>query len=328
MKPTRWTVYCHTHNESGRKYIGLTKYTMMHRWNQHVSQSARSVGGRWHFPNAIRKYGKDAFSHKILETFNTLEEANKLEEKYIKEFDTRNPEKGFNIMRGGNHIPHPINNEYRKDPEYIKQSSLAAKARWQNPEIRFKNLAANKIAHNTPEYKEKASIVSKEIHSRPEVKTKLRESTLRLAETGIYSSEDFKSKMSEIAKQRTFSEERLKNQSKASKKLWEDKDYQNKMVESQKAFWSGSEGQQIIENSKEKISAALKGRKLLKSTINKIIEKRRQNDEKRCAAKTYKICKIHGKILLQDCYKRPKPTNGFFRYDCKICLKVHKEKRK
>lgn len=44
-KPVRYTVYCHIHIESGRRYVGLTKLTMMKRWNQHV-YNAESKKGR------------------------------------------------------------------------------------------------------------------------------------------------------------------------------------------------------------------------------------------------------------------------------------------
>jgi hypothetical protein len=90
-----WTIYCHTHVDSGRRYVGLTSRSMERRWSQHVAQAKTSRGGRWHFPNAIRKYGKNAFSHEILEICYSLEEANTAEDKWINHFDARNPERGF-----------------------------------------------------------------------------------------------------------------------------------------------------------------------------------------------------------------------------------------
>ncbi len=96
-----WTIYCHIHIESGRRYIGLTSQTMAQRWKTHVSHAKSSKGGRWHFPNAIRKYGKDAFSHEELACSWTLEDANATEEALILQYDTRNPGKGFNLAKGG-----------------------------------------------------------------------------------------------------------------------------------------------------------------------------------------------------------------------------------
>jgi hypothetical protein len=133
---------------------------MERRWSQHIIQAKHSVDGRWHFPNAIRKYGKDAFSHEVLQICNSLEEANKFEEEFIKKFDTRNPEKGFNISRGGAHVPHPI----KKNP-------------WNNPEFRLKVSSSMKKKWQDPAYRLVASLSSQEVLSRPEVRQKLSEAT-------------------------------------------------------------------------------------------------------------------------------------------------------
>lgn len=100
-----WTLYCHIHIETGRRYVGLTSQTMMQRWKIHISKAKSSKGGRWHFPNAIRKYGPDAFSHEVLEFCHSLEVANLAEECWIEFYDTMNSEKGFNVLKGGTHIP-------------------------------------------------------------------------------------------------------------------------------------------------------------------------------------------------------------------------------
>jgi len=113
-----WTIYCHTLVADGRRYVGLTKRTMGRRWSQHVTQSRSSKGGRWHFPNAIRKYGPEAFSHEVLEVCEDLDVANLAEECWIELLDTRNPEKGFNLAKGGAHIPHPIRRNPWDDPGY------------------------------------------------------------------------------------------------------------------------------------------------------------------------------------------------------------------
>ena len=109
MGQSRWTVYCHIHRATGRRYVGLTKKTWRKRWNQHVYTASKLAKKGWsHFANAIRKYGKDAFDHEVLEVCDTLDEANAAEEKWIEHFDSRNPEKGFNLKRGGDHLPHPV----------------------------------------------------------------------------------------------------------------------------------------------------------------------------------------------------------------------------
>jgi hypothetical protein len=78
---------------------------MERRWINHIHAARSSNGGRWHFPNAIRKYGKDAFSHEVLAMSWDLDGANATEAAIIQQYDTTNPTKGFNITKGGTHFP-------------------------------------------------------------------------------------------------------------------------------------------------------------------------------------------------------------------------------
>jgi len=141
---------------------------MMQRWKTHVSKAKASKGGRWHFPNAIRKYGSQAFSHKVLEICTSLEEANEAEDAWINSFSTRFPEFGFNLAKGGEHKPHGIRQNPWNNPEF-RAKQLSRPVPFNNPQAR----AANKAALNTPESKAKRSISSKEVTSRPEVLAKI-----------------------------------------------------------------------------------------------------------------------------------------------------------
>jgi len=58
--------------------------------------------GRPHFLNAIEKYGKENFKRKILEYFDTKEEAFDAQEKYINKYNTLAPY-GYNISPTGGH---------------------------------------------------------------------------------------------------------------------------------------------------------------------------------------------------------------------------------
>lgn len=134
---------------------------MLQRWNDHIYAAKRAKGGRWHFPNAIRRYGKDAFSHEILEICNSIELANAAEEKWIEFYGTRNSEKGFNLTKGGGHVPHSHINP------------------WDRPEYRAANLAASRarLAAAT-----RISSLNK-VQSRPEVRKRLSEIMKRVAAT-------------------------------------------------------------------------------------------------------------------------------------------------
>lgn len=158
----KWTVYCHTHTESGRRYVGLTSRSMERRWSQHVVQSRASKDGRWHFPNAIRKYGPEAFSHEVLAECKTLEDGNATEEALVLQYETRDPSKGFNLMKGGDHTPHPIKNPWDR-PEFREKHKDAWK-RFHTPQARAKQ----RISLTT----EIRSAATKKAMARPDVKAK------------------------------------------------------------------------------------------------------------------------------------------------------------
>ncbi len=180
----RWTVYCHVHDESGRLYVGLTRLTMMKRWNQHL-QNARNKSGKGchHFWNAIRKYGKDAFSHHILSICHDVNQGNLVEEVWIELFDTRNPEKGFNLARGGAHTPHSIRKNPWNNPEYkVRQLNRLRSPEWKEhmnaPDIKTKMSQAsrgrkNKNPWNDSKYKEKNLPILLSRNTNPIVKSSI-----------------------------------------------------------------------------------------------------------------------------------------------------------
>jgi len=181
----KWTIYCHTHIESGRRYVGLTAQTLEKRWKNHICASKSAKGGRWHFPNAIRKYGPEAFSHEVLEICEDLDVANLAEECWIELLDTRNPEKGFNLAKGGVHVPHRIRKNPWDNPAFrarnisdmskchTPESRAKSKAALNSPEVKAKISAAARAAAARPGSKEKRIAASKEVTSRPEVLAKM-----------------------------------------------------------------------------------------------------------------------------------------------------------
>lgn len=204
MEQQYWTIYCHTHADSGRRYIGLTSQTMMKRWNQHISKSKSSKDGRWHFPNAIRKYGKDAFSHEILEIYDTLEAANLAEEKWINHFDTRDPEKGFNLAKGGEHKPHLIRKNPWDDPEYREKHCLITRNNWNNPEYRAKCHLAIKNRWNDPTWVANNRIACKAALNTPESRMRRSKSSILM-----WKKEDYINKQLDWIKSERFRQECL-----------------------------------------------------------------------------------------------------------------------
>ena len=93
-------IYKHTNVINGKVYIGQTSVTTQSRW-----RNGGGYQGSPHFYAAIKKYGWINFSHEILATVETMEEANKLEQFYIQYYNSTHPDHGYNIQLGGsNHL--------------------------------------------------------------------------------------------------------------------------------------------------------------------------------------------------------------------------------
>lgn len=92
-----YCVYCHTNKITGKKYIGITSQKPERRW-----ANGNGYTNNKYFFRAIEKYGWHNFQHEIFYTNLQKEEAEKIEIKLISEYDSANPDKGYNIELGGN----------------------------------------------------------------------------------------------------------------------------------------------------------------------------------------------------------------------------------
>lgn len=91
-----YTVYLHRNKINNKVYIGQTKQNLEKRW-----RSGEGYVKCSYFYSAIIKYGWTNFEHIVLQTNLTSEEADYFEEKYISEYDSTNPAKGYNLRTGG-----------------------------------------------------------------------------------------------------------------------------------------------------------------------------------------------------------------------------------
>lgn len=91
-----YTLYLHI-SPKGKRYVGITCLPPEQRWKY----GGRGYDRNTYFWNAIKKYGWDNFQHKILATNLSKEEAELAEIKCIKHWHTQDPQKGYNICRGG-----------------------------------------------------------------------------------------------------------------------------------------------------------------------------------------------------------------------------------
>jgi len=348
-----WTVYCHTHVESGRRYIGLTKQTVERRWAEHVSKAKSAKGGRWHFPNAIRKYGKDAFSHEILTVCSSLEEANAYEAYFINLFRTCDPLFGFNLAQGGEHKPHPIRKNPWDDPGYRAQQMRRQFGF--TPEVQAKIRAIE----STPEFRMRASLASKEVHSRPEVKAKmsaaskgrklnpdhraialeaLHSPAARAASKAAMNTPESRVKRSLAAKKALANPETRKKISagvsaaKAGKpyslerranmrKKFGTPQMRRKLSEAASRYWSTHS---VSAETRGKLRATFLGRshtddaKAKVSSFQQSIKQQKMKYVLLDGAITHKLCRVHGMIPIADCWVG-KYSNGEPRVMCKQC---------
>jgi len=115
-------VYKITNLKNEKIYIGITNQGHQTRWWKHCSDANADTGFPIH--NAIRKYGKDNFQIEVIETIEN-EDYDYLKEReqfWIKEFDSYNREKGYNLTLGGDGTFGRFHSDETKDK--IRQKAL------------------------------------------------------------------------------------------------------------------------------------------------------------------------------------------------------------
>lgn len=94
---TNYCVYKHT-SPSGKVYIGITGAKPEARWRE-----GRGYSRNGHFFSAIEKYGWDNFSHEILATNLTKDEACAMEQTLVASHRSNEPAYGYNRTSGGDY---------------------------------------------------------------------------------------------------------------------------------------------------------------------------------------------------------------------------------
>ncbi len=275
MDTIEWTIYCHTHIESGRRYVGLTGRTWQERWRGHVC-GARHF--QTYFANAIRKYGKHAFSHEVLEVCHTVDSANAAEKHWIAKYDTMNPEKGFNLKSGGAHVPHPVRNPWDR-PEFREKMMARDISAFLASESRSKQ----QTSLRSSESKAKRSALTKAALARPETVKK---------RAAVYADPAFKASISSTLKSSLASPEARSRMSEASREssarpgvrerrvsalrdAMASPDVRAKLSVTSRRAWAdpakmvGMTGRRLSDETKAKISAASTGRRHTPESVEK-----------------------------------------------------------
>ena len=123
-KLKKFIIYQVVHKESGKIYVGQTRFTLKKRWKQHCA-AALSGSSETEFHKAIVVHGKDAFE--VSELCSALDESalDELEKAFIKKLNTFAPN-GYNMTAGGRTPAFGIK---KPDPEFCMLKKLTRFAR-------------------------------------------------------------------------------------------------------------------------------------------------------------------------------------------------------
>jgi predicted RNA-binding Zn-ribbon protein involved in translation (DUF1610 family) len=96
-------VYKITNKENGKIYIGQTRYSAEHRFKNHLRCVDKSLryGHNIGFYGDLKRYGKESFIYEEIDFADNREEICKKEKYWIKHYESRNPNKGYNRDSGG-----------------------------------------------------------------------------------------------------------------------------------------------------------------------------------------------------------------------------------
>lgn len=156
-------VYLLTNIENGKRYVGKTKFDVDKRWYNHVQEAKR--GSPYAIHAAIRKYGRDAFTRKILGEYPTEEEALAAEQEWIVKLGTIGAG-GYNITAGGRGTLGVSWTPERRDrtlkalnaPEALAKMSEASRLAKSSPEVRAKIADEATARWADPEMRAKQSV--------------------------------------------------------------------------------------------------------------------------------------------------------------------------
>ena len=139
-----FTIYKTTNNVNGKVYIGQHKVKSLFAKDIYIGSGSILI-------KAIKKYGKENFSKEIITIAMTQSEADVLEKYYIKKYDSTNPEKGYNILKGGQGNGRLENQVPWNKGKHTGQHSSSCWEKGHTPWNKDK-----KLGPHTEEWKEKA----------------------------------------------------------------------------------------------------------------------------------------------------------------------------
>lgn len=117
-------VYKITNKVTGKVYIGITNQGAGARYRHHWYEARTGEPAPIH--RSMAKYGEENFTLEIIDFAETYEELKEKEKYWIKQYDSMNREKGYNLTEGGDGTFGRLHSEETK--EKIRQKAIGRKA--------------------------------------------------------------------------------------------------------------------------------------------------------------------------------------------------------
>jgi len=187
-------IYRANNIHNGKNYLGKTGKTIEERWSEHLEDGRalkrvreanpdKKIYGT-HLDNALAKYGPDAFIVTQEDVAFSEAELNKKERHYVKEYDSMNPDKGYNMTEGGEggrmrpeviEKLRQIGKEKANDPEWVKKVSKGVSDKYQNdPEYYEKQAKERRERGKDADWVEKMTKINQEKGKDPKFREKMR----------------------------------------------------------------------------------------------------------------------------------------------------------
>ena len=113
-------LYKITDTLNNKVYIGQTVDNKK-RWLQHKAYAKAPEKTGQYIHRAMAKYGIENFTFEIIATALTQEDTNETESILIKQYDSRNKDRGYNLMIGGSHGGHSEETKEKQRQATIRQ---------------------------------------------------------------------------------------------------------------------------------------------------------------------------------------------------------------
>lgn len=134
------TVYLAVNGVNGKKYVGVTRFSVAKRWGEHRSRAKMGIKSRLY--SAIRRHGVEQFAVEPIASCLSIEAASEVERAIIKQIAPEyNQTNGGEITKGRRVPPEVVakiaasNRGKRKSPETIAKISEAKRRRIQEDPI-------------------------------------------------------------------------------------------------------------------------------------------------------------------------------------------------